>query len=686
MAGPRLTLALGALALLMCSCASIPAGQYGVRRLEWEGTRAIAPAAIESCLVTRERPRASLMLGLGAPTCGVPPFDASPPTIHLWSWPWSDWPLYDSAIFEVERERIERYYQARGFYDARVTGVRTYVGKRQVDPEECKGQGAACELKIVVAVKEGQPTYVERMTLTSREPLPERLMRRLRAGLQLTRGQRLDESVYNADKALLSHELLEASYARAIVTGHVIIDRERRQAYVEYHIEPGPECVFGNVLIEGADKDVPMHVLVQTANIPKGRRFDQDRLEDAQRALIALNVFSSVRTALRGQGRVVDVALIVQRGKVTQVSAGVGIQSGTMVRATSGEAISVPQWDVHLSGSYDNRNFLGGLRRLRIEERPRLISLHEFPIASSGFRPGNIVSLRFEQPAALEARTKLLLPADWDYGPDPFLGFFRHDIRVKLGLERYFFRQRLLARVHVGHDFYSVTESKADTPEGVSSYKLPYLEQQLIVDLRNDARRPRKGVYASFLIQEAARLGYGSWDYIRMLPDLRAYVPLPLGSVLAVRFALAALVVLDADHGLDDKSQRLGPQGYRLRGGGANSNRGFLAGRLGDSTDGGTRRWESSVELRVPVGESLGAVLFADAGDVSDVKKPRFRFSHLNTALGFGLRYYSVIGALRLDAAWRVPGLQVLSDEPAQVDHASGAWPSAVHLTIGEAF
>jgi hypothetical protein len=194
-----------------------------------------------------------------------------------------------------------------------------------------------------------------------------------------------------------------------------------------------------------------------------------------------------------------------------------------------------------------------------------------------------------------------------------------------------------------------------------------------------------------------------------MLPDLRAYVPLPLGSVLAARFALGALVVLSSSSRLDcprevpncdDASKRLGPQSYRLRGGGANCNRGFLAGRLDDNYDsngvpsstraGGTRRWESSVELRVPVGESLGVVLFADAGDVSDVgrrdhRHARFRFSHLNTALGFGLRYFSVIGAIRLDAAWRVPGWQVLSNEP-DYFQSKGALPSAVHLTIGEAF
>jgi outer membrane protein assembly factor BamA len=172
-------------------------------------------------------------------------------------------------------------------------------------------------------------------------------------------------------------------------------------------------------------------------------------------------------------------------------------------------------------------------------------------------------------------------------------------------------------------------------------------------------------------------------------------VPLPLSIVLAARFALGALMVGSTADNLDPKSKRLGPQPYRMRGGGPNSNRGFAAGRLGDSRDGGTRRFEGSLELRVPLGDEFGFVLFGDVGDVSDMgaqtyadgvtpKKPAFRFAHLNTAVGFGLRYFSVLGAIRLDAGWRIPSLQTLDNDEPRIQ--AKVLPNAVHLTIGEAF
>src|SRR4029453_13887759 len=114
-----------------------------------------------------------------------------------------------------------------------------------------------------------------------------------------------------------------------------------------------------------------------------------------------------------------------------------------------------------------------------------------------------------------------------------------------------------------------------------------------------------------------------------------------------------SLFVLDARPSLDPLSRELGPTNYRLRGGGASSNRGFTAGTLGAGLDGGTRRWETSLELRVPIGQSFVVAGFADFGDVS--RGAAFRFNHLDTTLGYGLRYYTVIGAIRLDVGYRIP-------------------------------
>jgi hypothetical protein len=141
----------------------------------------------------------------------------------------------------------------------------------------------------------------------------------------------------------------------------------------------------------------------------------------------------------------------------------------------------------------------------------------------------------------------------------------------------------------------------------------------------------------------------------------------------------------------------LGPVRARLRGGGQNSVRGFRPNTPGDAHQiggrlfsGGLRQWEASLELRVPITVNFGTAFFVDAGDVSATT--RFRFDHPQTTLGFGLRYKTIVGPLRLDMGLLPKALQVFGtderpvDRPSQKDGVFGLTDGAVHLTIGEAF
>ncbi len=75
--------------------------------------------------------------------------------------------------------------------------------------------------------------------------------------------------------------------------------------------------------------------------------------------------------------------------------------------------------------------------------------------------------------------------------------------------------------------------------------------------------------------------------------------------------------------------------------------------------------------------------VLAETGAVS--RAARIRFTHLNAAAGVGLRYYSIIAPIRFDAGWRIPPWQVVGGGP-EPDVETGVLPSALHLTLGEAF
>jgi len=237
----------------------------------------------------------------------------------------------------------------------------------------------------------------------------------------------------------------------------------------------------------------------------------------------------------------------------------------------------------------------------------------------------------------------------------------------------------------VPDDADNVTTDGSPTP---SSYRYGFLQQDIKLDLRDQATQPRSGAYFALNSTEALHSVFSDWTSVRLMPDARVYMPLPFSSTLALRLALGALIIFDADSSLDDLSRRLGPSSYRLRGGGANSVRGFLPGELGAGSQGGIRRWESMLEWRLRLGSSLSAVAFVDMGDVN--ADDSFRFDHLNTSIGLGFRYFTVIGPLRLDAGFRIVDLQRIGPDDEIEDGASTFpftnAPGALHLTIGDSF
>ncbi len=689
----------------LCACAqAISPQSYGVRSLDVHGAKHVDEEAIKICLATQERPRTGFTLGADdEPRCGVPPFDASRIPISLWAWPWTDWPLYERPIFDRDLARIERWYQARGYYDARVTNV-----ERAADE-------AARKIALDVTVQEGQPVLTEQVDVLGIEALSDRQKRRAQRAIALRIGEPFDEALYDATKHALTSQVREASYAKASVTGHVLVDPTRKRARVTLEVTLGPACHFGRVSVSG-NGDLPARPVLGAADIKEGEPFSESALEDARRAIYALGPFASVELSeqARKTEPVVDLVIKVVSGRRFRFGVGAGIQSGSNGALTgmdlTGDAYANPSvWDAHLLAKLEHRNFLGGMRRLSIEDRPRLIFGEPFPNAPTP-KLGNLLVVEFQQPAFIEPRTSLIATARWDRGPDPFGGgFMRSDAIAGLGPQRKFLDGTLTAASTLNVNLFI-----PDNARPYPAYQATYFQHALVLDLRDLPRSPRKGAYFAATLQHAGYFLPSDWDYVRFTPEARGYLPLPLGIVLAGRMRIGMMEVthsnISVQPGADPdgylaRLRDLGPLRQRLRGGGYNSVRGYAPNTLGDITEvgsrldsGGLRQWEASAELRVPITASFGTVLFIDAGDVS--RQKTFRWSAPQTTLGIGLRYKTLVGPLRLDAGFAPGSLQTIGADPRTREvldangrtlgafsesHLFGAG-GAIHFTIGEAF
>ena len=700
-----LGVALVGVALAVSGCASIPADRYGVARLELEGVEEMDARALQACLATTERDRLSVDFGgRGDPSCGAPPFEDAPDLrFRLWSWPWTDWPLYDRNVFERDLQRIERWYRARGFYDARVVAAShdppSAAQRDRVDEAtECEREDddEGCRVALTVRVEEGEPVLVRSRTLDGDAELGGPLREELADAWALELGDRFDEALYDRTKAAMLRAMRARGYGCASVEGRVVLDPETRRADLAVTVAAGPRCTLGEVIVTGHE-DLNDEVILSVADLEPGQRYTGELLDEAQHYVYSLGAFSSVEVLgrpLRDDAGtctgVVDVEIRVAPGRRLRYGLGGGVLAGTWQSGL--EQQDVRQWDIHALAFVEHRNFLGGLRRIRLEARPKLV----FQPVSGPFpapRFGIDTRLTFRQPSFLERRTNLVIDARYDWGPDPIDRYFRHVLDASIALQRSFFDGRLGTNVGPRGNVFVVADD--DVP--FASFEVLFLDFSAQLDLRDDNQRPTKGLFASLELHAARFL---SWDYVRVVPDVRAYAPLGR-VVLAARFRLGSMHVQRASDALDPVSARLGPNPYRLRSGGASSHRGFLPGYLGDPPEasgdpslpftynsGGLRRWEGSVELRVPVSEAFGIVAFADMGDVN--RDPSFRFDYLRLAVGGGLRYDTIIGPVRFDIGVRVPGAQVVGsdDPPVGTNVRLFGLPlnGAFHLTIGEAF
>jgi translocation and assembly module TamA len=593
-------------------------------------------------------------------------------TVKTGWWPFAAKKPFDEAAWDLDLRRIPAFYADRGYFDARVA-----------KHEEARGPRGAVDLNVVV--EEGEPTTIEDVRLEG-FPTAEEVarLRALARKHDVVAGRVVNYLDYAAWRDEARALIAGDGYAYARVDGDVAVDRDRHRARITLAAAPGPRVVLGPTSFVG-EGNLPVAKLAHRLTFETGDVYDPRDFDTSQGRLYDLGVFSSVRISLPQEATATaPVTVSLTPGRLHELKLGGGI------------GVEREREEARLRLEWTFSNFLGGLRRLRLRAKPAWVVI---PTLTSPMRTGPAAELTAELTVPDVFGVNATLHALAGYDLLIAEGYQAYGPRAQLGMDRPFFRDRLLlgGSWNLQYlDFFAINGAVFDprtTTLGYGfkdPYRLAFLEEFAQIDLRDQPLDAHAGAYLSLRLEQGNRVVGGDFDYTKITPEFRGYVPVGRRFVLAAR----ALVGWLKPFGGGTES----PLTRRFSLGGPSSHRGFGFGRLAPQVAddqgrlipvGGQGEALLSFEARADVtkiaGHWLGLVPFVDAGDVTvtfDELDPK-RF---HVAAGLSVELETAIGVARVGGAARLnrlEGAAIPGQSPANPDPGHRI---AVHFTLGEAF
>jgi translocation and assembly module TamA len=678
--------ALSACALL-CACTGTRAASDAptVKKLEVKGAKVLGEGELKKHVLTTEAP----------------------------FWPWEEAQPFEPSAWQADLRRIERQYEAAGYYDAKVVS----------DTVTPAGEG---KVALQVEVTEGEPTRIASVAVLGLEPLSREARRSLEDVVELQRGQVFREEAWADARPALRARLAELGYVEATVEGEVEVDVVAHEARVELRVDPGPRYRFGTIFVStGPTPRVkPARIIEQAEGaVKKGAWYSESALLEAQSRVFKMGVFGAVKVNRGAPDRAsgtVPVVVDVREAPFHTLRAGVGLG----LDQTRNELRGVAE--------YTDRNFLGNLRRLTIRGRAGVAFLpsawawaSRSPTAQS---PSPVLSTvaEFEQPRFLLRDVRAQSTVELERGVEPAFRYYGARGRTGVAWQPH---PNFSVFPSYNLEAYLFDEGQAQltgrSPSGAYGCPNPclvsFLDLTLEWDRRNDKLEPRRGYYLGLNVQSGGNFLGGSFSFTRVMPDARGYVSFGREQefTLAGRLRVGSLV---PSRGAPTDS----PIVSRFFSGGPGM-RGFNNRRLSPLAAtvqlgtqgeelittvpvGGNGLVEGTVELRYALTKDLLLAAYYDTGLVTQASLPASAssiLSQLQHALGVGLRYRTLVGPIRLDVARRLnigPPLPVIPavGQVGAVPASSGCFglfeskstsfagspesPCTLHVSIGEAF
>jgi outer membrane protein insertion porin family len=556
--------------------------------------------------------------------------------------------LITAASFSVRRGRFSAEYAARdvatirdlyrsnGFRDVQVTS--------QVIDDY---QGREGDMAVAIHVTEGPQWKVTSLELqgigsSDREPIL--------ALLRSTQGQAYsDVSVANDRDNVLDY-YYNRGYPSTKFEFTAQPDDAAHTVALVYRVDPGSRIFVRKIVIAGLKQTRPS-LVEDRISLKPGDPLSQTELTESQRRLYDLGIFSRVDAVIQNvDGDEPSKTVLYSLGEASRytVNVGVGAELGRIGGSTT--SFDAPAGSTSFSPRFslgvDRINFLGLGHTIGLQTRvSTLEQLAVFNYTIPRFQGNPKLTLQFT--------------ALFDISHDIRTFSARREegsVQLSQKVTKFTtFQYRLVYRDVV------TLGTPLITPELIPLLSQPVrvglVGFSLIQDRRDDPLEAHRGSYTTIDLALAAKALGSQTGYGRVLARNATYYRLTKNLVLARSLSFG---VIEPYAGLEDI-----PLPERFFSGGSSSQRAFPDNQAGPRDletgfpIGGNALLINTVELRFPLfGSSVGGVLFNDIGNVyTDLSSISARFRQHNRqdfdygvqAIGFGLRYKTPVGPLRID-------------------------------------
>lgn len=566
---------------------------------------------------------------------------------------------YSEAFRKKDEENIVALYQANGFHDAKVTStvVRDYRNKPG---------NVAVTLNIVA----GPQWFVDKLVVNGIHQLSRD---QLTPALASIPGQPFADVNMATDRNEILTRYYSSGFPDATFEAAWRPSGTPNHVDIVYNVTEGDRQYVQDVVTSGI-RTTRESVIDRIMTLHAGDPLSPVEETDIQKAFYDLGIFARVDTAIQDPNSATQHKYVLynfEEANRYHLTLGVGAQvaqfgtpSSTSLAAPAGKVGFSPEFSMNIS----RLNFLG---------------------------LGHVVTLR----GTYSSLQKL---ASLDYLAPRFHNVEGRNITVTLLYDneldiRTFASKREQGSVQISQKFSKSLNAlfrytwRRDTvqdviipvllvPQFLAPDNIALVEANFIQDRRDNPADAHRGMYNTIDIGLADRFLGSQRDFGKVLFRNATYFPITRNTVIARQTQFGIIDPFSVPAGFN--AAQYIPLPERFFSGGADSLRAFPFNEAGPRDTGapltpggpsspptgfplgGNALFINNVEWRFPfIGQNIQGVVFNDIGNVfTDLSHMSFSFSQRNlqdfnymvTAAGFGIRYRTPVGPIRLDLAYSI--------------------------------